>query len=65
MTRRRLVLSIALAARRSQGRSDVAAFASHAQSCGRWARAIGKTHLLASHLRRHRIPIKVVAAAST
>ena len=35
MTRRRLILSIALAARRSQGRSDVSALP--AQTCGIWA----------------------------
>ena len=35
MTRQRLVLSVALAARRSQSQSDVAAFSSYAQS--RWA----------------------------
>ncbi|CAL5227400.1 g10355 [Coccomyxa viridis] len=55
MTRQRLVLSIALAARRSQSHSDVAAFVSHAQS--RWA-VLSARHISWSATSDGTIPIK-------
>ena len=61
MTRQRLVLSIALAARRSQSHSDVAAFSAHAQS--RWA-VLSARHISWSATSDDTTPKKVIAIST-